>query len=408
MEDSIKTKSQLMSENSELRRIEQYLRAEVAELWSHIKNIESMPFYNLWIKIASKLTYRKKTKSTTIQKQETETTPELGHEPQNCDYLFIYSSDSQEIGGLKTSGKLAKDLINLKAWSIKGLALQHNPTQLNHDGFFINENSLKASSTIEIVVACGSDTIEKAFKISRKYQAKLVLLMMGLDHIFAPTWQESKNFLSAIKQADLVLCLAPHLVKQANIYGARRVALATLGFDEREFSFSGIQKTNKILVSCRGSVEKGLKIVLPSLELLKSRGWKIVGFGDLVDHESAEVFDEFLGRLSPEQISFELQDTKFLIDPSWIEGLGLVALEAAACGVRPIITKRGDYRDLFQEGLEPFLEVVNFIDPTNLLECLILAEDQLLPEEVARRVSHLTWNKGVLQAAAALNELKVS
>lgn len=405
MNDFEKTQNELISENLELKRIKQFLRAEVDELWSHIKHIESLPFYKLWIKVASKLNYGRDAVSTGARNLEVDSGSKLHGEIPQCDYLFIYSSDSQEIGGLKTSGKLARDLIDLKNWNIKGLALHHNPTQVNQDKFFINESSL---SEVKVVVACGSDTIEKAFEISKKHKAKLVLLMMGLDHIFAPSWNESKNFLRAIKQADLVLGLAPHLVKQANIYGAKRVALATLGFDEREFFYSGIQKTNKILVSCRGSVEKGLRIVLPSLQLMKEQGWKIVGFGDLIDHDSAEVFDEFLGRLSPQQVNHELQEAKFLIDPSWIEGLGLVALEAAVCGVRPIITKRGDYSELFEEGLEPFLEVVNFIDPTNLLTCLAVPENQLSPEELVRRVSHLSWSKGVSQAAAALDALNIS
>jgi glycosyltransferase involved in cell wall biosynthesis len=405
MREVEKSKNQLISENLELKRIEAFLRSEVKELWAHIKRTESLPFFKLWLFLASKLVFfSKNTAQIEVYNQEPKNNSSKIFNT-NCDLLFVYSSDSQEIGGLKTSGKLARDLIDLKNWNIKGLALHHNPTQVNHDKFFINESSL---SEVKVVVACGSDTIEKAFEISKKHKAKLVLLMMGLDHIFAPSWSESKNFIAAIKQADLVLCLAPHLVKQANIYGAKRTALATLGFDEREFFYSGIQKTSKILVSCRGNVEKGLKIILPSLELLKEQGWKIVGFGDLIDHDSAEVFDEFLGRLSPQQVNHELQEAKFLIDPSWIEGLGLVALEAAVCGVRPIITKRGDYSELFEEGLEPFLEVINFIDPTNLLNCLANPENQLSPEELVRRVSHLTWSKGVSQAAAALDAVNIS
>lgn len=405
MKDIDKSKNQLISEYLELKRIEAFLRSEVQELWTHIKKIESLPFFKAWVFFASKLTFFKKD---FIQKKENRgenplSDPTVKYD--SCDYLFIYSSDLQEIGGLKTSGKLAKDLIKLKSWSIKGFALQHNPTQLNQDKFFLNKSTLNELSTIEVVVACGSDTIEKAFEISRKYQAKLVLLMMGLDHIFAPTWQESKNFLNAIKESDLVICLAPHLAKQAKIYGAKNVALAPLGFDKREFNFSGAQKKDKVLVSCRGSVEKGLKVVLPSLELLKVEGWKVVGFGDLPDHQSAEVFDEFLGRLNPEELNSEFQEAKFLIDPSWIEGLGLVALEAAACGVIPIITERGDYADLFEKNQKPFLELRNFIDPACLIDLIKNPQNQLPPQEIIKRVSHLSWDKGLLQAAEALENL---
>jgi glycosyltransferase involved in cell wall biosynthesis len=403
MEEFQKSKNQLLSENLELRRIEAFLRAEVKELWTHIKNVESLPLYKLWIFLASRLP--------NIRKQISEATPKDGSKkdtlPRNnivtCDFLFIYSSDSQEIGGLKTSGKLARDLIELESWTIKGLALNHNPTIENKDDFFIEQIDTKSS--IKNVVACGSDTIEKAFEISKTFNTKFVLLMMGLDQIFAPTWQESKSFILAIQKADLVICLAPHLAEQAKLFGARNVVVAPLGFDERDFKYLGLPKKNKILVSCRISPEKGLKFVLPALSLLREKGWTVVGFGDLLEHESAEVFDVFLGRINAQELCNELQDAKFLIDPSWVEGLGLVALEAAACGVMPIITSRGDYQDLFEINNYLFFELINFINPADLIS-LIESNNYLCePNQIHQSVKHLNWANGVKIAIEALKSI---
>lgn len=403
MNESEKSRNQLLSENLELKRIEKFLRAEVAELWSHIKRIESLPFYKLWIKIASRFKFEKPTKAQFTENYQEISNSSFDSKLLNCEYLFVYSTDSHEIGGLKTSVKLAKDLIEEKSWKINGLALNHNPTTLNKDNFFVY--GVEERSKIKNVVACGSDTIETAIQMAQDFNANFILLMMGLDHLFAPTYRESQNFIHAIKSADLVICLSPHLAKQALIYGAKRVEVAPLGLDEREFTYSGTPKKRKILVTCRASADKGLKYALPALSLLRGKGWEVVGFGDLSDHEAANAFDRFLGRISATELNIEFQDTKYLIDPSWIEGLGLVALEAAACGVMPIISSRGDYEDLFEPTKRPFIEILNFIDPTKLIEAVEKEENLPDPAEIASRVKPVSWMIGLKISADILETM---
>jgi hypothetical protein len=87
-----------------------------------------------------------------------------------CDFLFIYSSDSHEIGGLKTGGKLARDLLSSEPWRINGFSLHHDPTTKNKDKFFVA--GVDSNSIIKNVVACGSDTVEEALEISKKFNSK--------------------------------------------------------------------------------------------------------------------------------------------------------------------------------------------------------------------------------------------
>ncbi len=405
MDDEDKSLNELKSELFEARRIEAYLRSEVKELWNHIKNLEALPFYNIWLKIANKI---KRKKSIYIVPNAVNTLDKNvldEFQIQKCDFLFIFSSDAHEIGGLKTSGRLARDINNLDNKTALGLPLTHNPTSKNDDRFFIQENNLNDETKISCIIACGSDTIEKSLELRKKYQSKLILLMMGLDHIFAPSWKESDAFISAIREADLVVCLAPHLAKQANLYGAKNVVVAPLGFNNEEFYFTGVEKKNKILVPCRTSTEKGLKLLLPIIPLIRTEGWEVVGFGDLLDHAQANVFDKFLGRIDPDRLNNELQDAKYLIDPSWIEGLGLVALEAAACGALPIITARGDYVELFTKGSEPFIEIKNFINPQEILRVISENKNKLRPQEIVSKVSSLTWENGSKIARAELIKL---
>jgi glycosyltransferase involved in cell wall biosynthesis len=208
-----------------------------------------------------------------------------------------------------------------------------------------------------------------------------------------------------MRKSDLVISLSPHLAKQAKLFGAQNVVIAPLGYDEREYSYLGISKRNKILVTCRIAPEKGLKFVLPALSLLRERGWEVIGFGDLPEHEAAEAFDVFLGRISADELNRQFQDTKFLIDPSWVEGLGLVALEAAACGVIPIITARSDYSGLFAEGDKPFVEIDNFIDPEKLIKAIEDSTNWIEPRKLVKSVSTLEWGKGLRKATLSLKSL---
>ena len=397
-------KNQIISELSELKRIEKFLRAEVAELWAHIREIETLPFYTAWLRIARKI--RKSTSKRVVSDNKSNLDNHVySTNLRNADYLFIFSSDSHEIGGLKTAGRLAFDLRDFNSMDVRGLPLYHNPTSENENNFFIKKSDLNDETKLDCIVACGSDTLEKSFELREKYNAKLVLLMMGLDHIFAPTWKESENFLRAIRESDLVICLSPHLAEQAKIYGAKKIKLAPLGFNSDDFFYTGQSKKNKILVPCRTSVEKGLKVLLPAISLIRAQGWEVIGFGDLQDHSQANVFDKFLGRIDAYTLNSELQDAKFLIDPSWIEGLGLVALEAAACGVMPIISSRGDYRNLFIQDDLPFLEIDNFINPQKVLKVLSENQNTLIQLNIASRVSGLTWKKGSEIARTSLIDL---
>ena len=88
-----------------------------------------------------------------------------------------------------------------------------------------------------------------------------------------------------------------------------------------------------------------------------------------------------------------LLNSKILLDASFIEGLGLVALESAASGCVPIISKRHDYHELFNENQLPYIEIDNFIDP-NILFSSIQEAEKLNPEDVVNYVKNINWENG--------------
>jgi glycosyltransferase involved in cell wall biosynthesis len=112
-----------------------------------------------------------------------------------------------------------------------------------------------------------------------------------------------------------------------------------------------------------------------------------------------------LGRLSSIELSKLFRESQILLDPSLIEGLGLTALEAAACGCIPIVGKRESYTDLFQDGLEPFVEIPNFLDPQLILNTIERIEKTDLSELVSKNVLKIDWESGVSNASKTLADL---
>jgi glycosyltransferase involved in cell wall biosynthesis len=177
------------------------------------------------------------------------------------------------------------------------------------------------------------------------------------------------------------------------------------GLDLNDFFYQNHKRDKNLLISCRSNFEKGSQLVIPLIPKLKSMGWKVIGFGDLPDVHMAEYFDEFLGRLSSTELAKIFHDSRILLDPSLIEGLGLTALEAAACGCVPIVGQRESYTGLFQDGQEPFVEIPNFLDPQVVLNAIDKIEKSNLSELVSKNVLSVDWESGLRDASKVLTDL---
>ena len=146
-------------------------------------------------------------------------------------------------------------------------------------------------------------------------------------------------------------------------------------------------------------------MLLPQIPIIQSLGWKVIGFGDLPDNEMAGEFDDFLGRIDAPQLSELFSRAKILLDPSWMEGLGLVALEAASSGCIPIITKRKDYQGIFKENLLPYVEIDNFLDPELVLDAIAKSEANFDSKTIIKSMNNLDWDAGSRVAQEFLLEL---
>jgi len=394
----------------EKERIEDYLRAEVKELWKVINSTQASTVYKTYLLLTkfqntlkrvfvSKFTRGFKTlkaKSSESLKGYAATKTYF------FDFVFVIPSNKIEIGGLKSAFNLAKFMLQ-KGFAVKVIYLNHDPSGVVAD-FLVNKldvNEIECG----VVVVCGTEASAYLEANTNLKYKKSVIFMQGPDHYFDSNWIRSSSFLRTLQECDLVLAISPFLSNISLFYGAKKVMSIPFGLDLNDFFYQNHKRDKNLLISCRSNFEKGSQLVIPLIPKLKSMGWKVIGFGDLPDVHMAEYFDEFLGRLSSTELAKIFRESRILLDPSLIEGLGLTALEAAACGCVPIVGQRESYTGLFQDGQEPFVEIPNFLDPQVVLNAIDKIEKSNLSELVSKNVLSVDWESGLREASKVLTDL---
>ena len=119
----------------------------------------------------------------------------------------------------------------------------------------------------------------------------------------------------------------------------------------------------------------------------------------------AKEFNDFRGRLTGQELGGLFRSSMALLDPSLIEGLGLVALESAACGCVPIVSSRHSYVDLFKNSEKPYIEIPNFLDPKLVVETLNEIQKQNNFEVYSKRVLEYKWENGFTNSLRIIQEL---
>ena len=231
----------------------------------------------------------------------------------------------------------------------------------------VNKSDAK-NFTCNLVVVCGSEASDYLSTIESFRFSKSVMFMQGPDHYFEADWSRSLKFINMIEKSDLTLAISPYMASFSKFYGAKNVATVPFGLDLTNFYYENTPKQKTIVIPCRSNRDKGTHLVVPLIPKLRKLGWRVIGFGDLPDIKMATYFDDFLGRISKVELGKIFRESTILLDPSFIEGLGLIPLEAAACGCIPIIGSRKSYQGLFKDNQEPYLEVSNFLDPEEVMQ----------------------------------------
>ena len=125
--DKSQNDSVLQAKLFEAKRIENYLRAEVSDLWEYINSIIELPFFKLFVKVSTKMQRIYRFRNTVlvnninVEKEIIEKGRLTSYS--SLDLLFVLPTDNFEIGGTQTSFKFITDLakrnVNVKFISLR-------------------------------------------------------------------------------------------------------------------------------------------------------------------------------------------------------------------------------------------------------------------------------------------------
>ena len=394
--------SDLKARLFEKERIEEYLRAEVKELWKVIKVVQDFPLYSIYVRVANM--YSKLIKKSKNLKNSDNTIVEkyVNDHVEDFDVLFIVPSNKLEIGGITSAYELAHYL-NAMSLSAKVHVLSVDPSEKSNQ-ISINRDQLE-NAHFKLIVVCGSEAANFVKHEKMAFGKKIILFMQGPDHYFEMNWVSASRFTNLISKSDLVIAISPYVATIASFYGAKKIVTAPFGIDKDIFFADNKKKEKIVLVPCRANRDKGTHLVIPLINHLRKEGWKIIGFGELPDLNMAGEFDDFLGRITKSELGNWLRRSKILLDPSLIEGLGLIPLEAAACGCVPIINSRNSYQGLFNSNFKPFVEVPNYLDPQLIMDTIIQIDKDNNYDAYSKSVLELDMNSGLNNSYFAIKEL---
>ena len=388
---------------SEKDRIEKFLRAENKELWNAINTSNVSLLFKAFlfanrIRRYVKVTFAQFMRIFPHRHSLTESSKSGDSEVVKsffCDIIFVIPTNKIELGGLQSSFELA-NYISGKGLSVKIVYLNHDPTGIKSN-IMVYKSDAK-NFTCNLVVVCGSEASNFLSSIESFKFSKSVTFMQGPDHYFESDWNRSLKFMNMLKNSALTLAISPYMANLSRFYGAKNVVTVPIGLDLTSFYFGDATRQKTIVIPCRSNRDKGTHLVIPLIPELKKLGWRVIGFGDLPDIKMATYFDDFYGRISKVELGKIFRESTILLDPSFIEGLGLIPLEAAACGCIPIIGTRKSYTGLFKDDEKPYVEVSSFLDPEEVIQKIKDANSANCSKLFSEFVLRVDWGSGYQKA----------
>jgi hypothetical protein len=231
------------------------------------------------------------------------------------------------------------------------------------------------------VVTTGAGTFQNGFNQSRRFNAKLVLFFQGPE-MFFENGGYFERVLTHLSKVDFAICNSPYVERLAQTFGVTNTTVVPLGPDiDRFFRDEKIQKANKVLISSRRNADKATVLSIPLAISLLKLGYEVETFGFTIDALKLVPGIKHHGQISQTEMNRLMNESKYLIDTSIFEGLGLTPLEALRGHCIPVVTRKGGL-----ESVNPpkdwmvWLESP-YITPEELFAAIREAQSKAYPDE---------------------------
>lgn len=191
------------------------------------------------------------------------------------------------------------------------------------------------------VVTTGAGTFQNGFNHSKRFNAKLILFFQGPE-MFFENGGYFERVITHLSKADFVICNSPYVEQLAQTFGVSNTFVVPLGPDiDRFYRDAEIKKTNKVLISSRRNADKATVLSIPLAISFLKLGYQVETFGFTIDALKLVPGIKNHGQISPIEMNRLMNESKYLIDTSIFEGLGLTPLEALRGHCIPLVTRKG-------------------------------------------------------------------
>jgi GT2 family glycosyltransferase len=196
---------------------------------------------------------------------------------------------------------------------------------------------VKAAASIDTVVATHHSTFGAANQLLTHFSSRLIYLVQGPEVAFNCGRAACGTAFSYTK-ADEVLVVSESLEHYVNSISDRKPSRLHLGPSFLLFyPRPKVARDPLALAVClRNEPLKGTGLALLNALIAQRAGFRIHLFGEKLDCDFLESA-EYHGELHQRDIAKLMSQVGFYLDCSYMEGLGLLPLEAAFCGAIPIV-----------------------------------------------------------------------
>jgi glycosyltransferase involved in cell wall biosynthesis/GT2 family glycosyltransferase len=257
---------------------------------------------------------------------------------QSADFLILIPSLDDHSGGSKMVIALFE-----KLWRTGRTARLLSTIRDIHRNSAWSSVSGRAfkNSQFPNVITTGSGTFENGTNQANRLNARRILFFQGPEMFFDNGAYFGRT-LKHLSKTDLAICNSPYVEQLAQTFGVSNTCVVPLGPDtDRFFRDVKIQKTNKVLISSRLNADKATVLSIPLAISFLNLGYQVETFGFTTDALKLIPGIQHHGQISPTEMNRLMNESKFLIDTSIFEGLGLTPLEALRAHCIPVVTRKG-------------------------------------------------------------------
>ncbi len=300
------------------------------------------------------------------------------------DILFVLPNNNLRYGGIWLIVEIVQALIahglDVGVFVVDPGGIVSDTAVYGFSAFNELGDLFEHATAVSCIVSTSDRTIEHAQRLCERYGSTEVLLLQNMEAVFrsgcnVETFFQYRRIRNVLTVSECLTQYIQLINPDVNVKQLR-VGPDPLVFYPRDVA----RRPFTVALAANLIPEKGTTQALELALMLRERGFHFTIFGwDTKDFPLDASIGDVCHDTSRQGLAHLFSHTEFIIDQSYLEGLGLPPIEAAFCGCIPIIGSRGAGEYIFRDSVNAVV-----IDGYKDLESSLRRVQRLTPQEKNR------------------------